>query len=183
MRRELRSTGDRCPRASYMQNLHMAFFPDLGTETMVASGAHVRAIGWLAAGHAFPTGTVPGVFTERLQRFMEGGGKTSQFEMGLGLCLGWHDCEFCGQFRGRSAFVVPSESGLYVCPEMLEHYVTVHDYLPPPAFVDAVMRSPLPGTDEYERLAVPFVEAHSRKMLGVRERLLALKRRTSQDPR
>jgi hypothetical protein len=155
----------------------MTFFPDLGTEAMVAQGSHVRAIGWLAAGNSFPTGTVSGEFSERLQRFIEGCG-ASTLALSLRAYLGWHTCEFCDQFNGSSAFGVPAGPLLYVCPQMLGHYVTVHDYLPPPAFVEALLASPLPETEDYERLAAPFAEAHSRELDGLRARARALRANT-----
>ena len=43
---------------------------------------------------------------------------------------------------------MPAGSILYVAPEMVSHYVNVHEYLPPKDFVEAVMAGPLPGCNE-----------------------------------
>jgi hypothetical protein len=43
---------------------------------------------------------------------------------------------------------------------MIGHYVEQHGYAPPAAFIAAVAGSPLPGTDEYARLAEPFSRLH-----------------------
>jgi len=44
---------------------------------------------------------------------------------------------------------VPADGLLYVAPEMISHYVVDHDYLPPSELIEAVLRSPIPGTEEY----------------------------------
>lgn len=136
---------------------------------MVASGPHVRAVGWLAVGHDFPRGAVTREFGERLAQFA-----SRWFEsvgaLRWGIFMGGHACELCagfyvdgdldragrprlsGRFCSSGNFGVPSGLVLFVCPQMISHYVSAHAYCPPPAFVDAVMRAPLPGTAEYNAL-------------------------------
>ena len=47
----------------------MAFFRDLGSATQIASGDYVRAVGWLADGHAFQSGHVAPDLAHRLVEF------------------------------------------------------------------------------------------------------------------
>ena len=49
----------------------MSFFPDMGCKSMVASGGHVRAIGWLHPDHAYTKGQVPTEFLARLKEFVQ----------------------------------------------------------------------------------------------------------------
>ena len=158
----------------------MTFFPDLGTEASVASGPHVRAIGWLAAGHPFPIGQAPSELIDRVRLFVERSGE-SVGALALRVSQGFHTCELCGRFTSHSDFGVPSRSVLYVCPAMLEHYVTVHAYLPPSSFVEALMASPLPGTREYLKLAAPFREVHERDLMELALRARAHKARAPAD--
>jgi hypothetical protein len=62
---------------------------------------------------------------------------------------GLHTCEFCGFFKASGNIGVPAENLLYVAPEMVAHYVDLHGYLPPPEFIEAVMRCPSQGSPEY----------------------------------
>ena len=69
--------------------------------------------------------------------------------------LGWpgaggvHTCQLCGEASAGGNFAVPAESILFVAPELAVHYVSVHHYLPPSAFLDSLLSAPLPGTSEY----------------------------------
>jgi hypothetical protein len=133
----------------------MTFFPDLGTITMAAAGPHVRAVGWLDSDHEFPQGDPPSGFVERLQRFSQHWGDSAEV-LGLNLFLGGHTCEFCNGVSGSGSFGVASGELLFVCPDLIAHYVRCHHYLPPSGFVDAVLRSPLPGTNEYRVIVGRF---------------------------
>jgi hypothetical protein len=137
------------------------WFQDLGTETMIASGPFVRAIGWLSDQHPFPTGDVPPEVLARIQEFCRqwGNGLDS---LGWGLFFGFHECELCQQSMATGNVGVPAEELLYVFPEMLAHYVEVHRYAPPAEFVAAVMAAPLPGTPEYHAAVAPFREYEER---------------------
>ena len=69
---------------------------------------------------------------------------------------GFHTCEFCGWSHGNENFGVPSGELLFVAPEMVVHYIEEHGYCPPAEFVEAVLRSPLPDTEEYQLITEPF---------------------------
>jgi hypothetical protein len=144
----------------------MTFFPDLGTDTQVARGDFVRAVGWLHIEQPYPQGTVPQAFAQRLRQFA-GRSSESTYTLGLPIALGFHVCEFCGEDRGRGNFGVPDKEVLFIAPEMIAHYVEAHRYNPPPEFIEAVLEAPLPGTEEYragtERFRWQFESAAQEK--------------------
>jgi hypothetical protein len=137
----------------------MSWFPDLGTSTQVDGGEHVRAVGWLSAQQPFPVGAVPTGLLDRLWEFAAKSNDSID-ALGWGIAMGWHDCELCKGCSGTRNFGVPYGELLFVAPEMLPHYVEVHRYLPPAEFMSALMEAPLPGTDEYQALVVPFRRLH-----------------------
>jgi hypothetical protein len=141
----------------------MTFYTDLANTTMISSGPHVRAIGWLDDIHAFPTGKTPAAFVQQLRYITE---KCFASEDALGWTLdsffGVHTCELCHKFDHKENFGVPAGEVLYVAPAMILHYVEEHGYLPPEQFVDAVLESPIPGTKAYEDAVVKFQELHER---------------------
>lgn len=47
------------------------YYADLATECQIARGPRVRAIGWLAAGHAFARGEVDGGVVAALRHLAE----------------------------------------------------------------------------------------------------------------
>lgn len=137
----------------------MSWYPDLGRVTMIDAGDHVRAVGWLSDEHPFPESDVPEDVVERIRTFAARWGEGVE---ALGWCLlaGPHNCELCGDFRASGNFGVPSADLLYVAPEMLLHYVEKHRYRAPEAFQAAILKSPLPGTDEYRSAVEPFRQLH-----------------------
>jgi hypothetical protein len=141
----------------------MSWYPDLSTQTMVASGDHVRAIGWLSSDQPFPQGEVSAEFMSKLDEFVRLAPRSSE-ALSFPAFGGWHECEFCERPsdpralgpRGYGNFGVPDGGVLYIAPELVAHYVRVHGYQPPAEFVGAVMASPLPDTPEYGVLVEPF---------------------------
>jgi hypothetical protein len=134
----------------------MAHFPDLGTATQIASGPHVRAIGWLSAEHPYAKGFAPLTFVDRLRFLCDQWGRSVE-ALHWGVFAGFHTCEFCKKFRRSGNLGVPAGTVLFVAPEMVVHYVAEHDYLPPQEFVDAVLAAPDPGTEDYRRAVQPFI--------------------------
>ncbi len=137
----------------------MTYFPDLGRKSMAASGDHVRAIGWLHPDHPFTRGAVPPEFVRRLKEFGAQSGQSAE-ALYFGAFGGIHTCEFCGRAHAAGNFGVPSGDLLFVAPEMVAHYVEQHGYCPPTEFIAAVLRSPLPDTEEYQVLTEPFWHLH-----------------------
>lgn len=137
----------------------MSFFPDMGCKSLVAAGNHVRAVGWLHPDHPYTTGPVPDEFLARLKEFVARSGDSAE-ALYFGAFGGYHTCEFCDRSHGIGNFGVPSGDVLFVAPEMVVHYIEQHGYRPPDEFVEAVLRSPLPDTDEYQLITEPFWHLH-----------------------
>lgn len=126
----------------------MTYFPDLSEYAYLAGSernARHRNIGWLGKGHRFPRGRVPDAALEKLWK----------------LCLlpphvtrGFHRCEFCRSppFGGVAAVwkgrqwklgsaeirVEGTEGIVYFAPNLVLHYITEHQYLPPAEFLAAL---------------------------------------------
>lgn len=128
----------------------MVFHPD-----MEPFNDNWFAIGWLQADQQYAQGSVPAAFLPKLQEFARRWGKSSR-ALGLGVRMGVHTCEFCGNVHRGGQFVVPSGDRLYYAPDMIDHYVETHGYAPPPEFIEAVLACPLPGTPEYEAAVSRF---------------------------
>jgi hypothetical protein len=141
----------------------MSFFPDMGCNSQVASGEHVRAIGWLHPDHPYRKGEVAPEFFVRLKEFAARSSDSAE-ALYFGAFGGFHTCEFCGGAHGIRNFGVPSGDLLFVAPEMVVHYIEQHDYCPPPEFVAAVLRSPLPDTEEYQVVTEPFWHLHRERV-------------------
>ncbi len=117
----------------------MTWFEDLsecdyfGLEPAVA----LRAVGWLERGRPFKTGAVdPSVY----RRLCELRRNPWQPVVSPGL----HECDLC-QYEGAtgsSNIFVPGSGILYVCPELVTHYMNVHGYAPPDEFCRAVLACP-----------------------------------------
>jgi len=86
------------------------------------------SVGFLRRNAPFPTGQTPALFRARL----------------LDHCLAEHTlqtssmAEACGLGCGA--------------PTLIYHYVTAHNYRPPEAFIQAVLKGPAPGSPEHRAL-------------------------------
>ena len=107
----------------------------------------LRAIGWLDREIPFRRGASDGAVFQRLAELFED--PFQPFVAG-----GGHACNVC-QFRaersGSSNLFVPGEGFLFVCPELIIHYINAHEYCPPTEFVDALLRCPNTRSIEYKR--------------------------------
>lgn len=139
----------------------MSWFPEMGRESMVAEGEHIRAIGWLASDQPYARGPVPAEFVARLREFVRLADDSAD-ALYFGACAGFHTCEFCGQAHDSRNFGVPSGGILFVAPAMVAHYVEQHGYAPPVEFIAAVAASRLPDTPEYRAACSEFRELHKR---------------------
>src|SRR4051812_16575626 len=135
----------------------MAHFADLDTATQIATGPHVRAVGWLSAEHSYPEGSVSESFIARL-RTLCAGWNDSVRALRWPVAAGPHTCELCKEFRTSGNLGIPADGVLFVAPEMVAHYVEKHEYLPPREFIQAVLMTPAPGTVEYAQAVKPFAE-------------------------
>jgi len=111
----------------------------------------LRAVGWLERGKPYTQGTVePQIFnalTELLKDPWE-----------PGLFMGFHECDLCsgnGEYGKRNLFI-PSDGFLFVCPELILHYIKHHEYVPPVAFCDAVLVCPPMNSKAYLETVEPI---------------------------
>jgi hypothetical protein len=100
----------------------------------------LRAIGWLERGRSFETGDTDRQTVERLKEFQADPWQPCQFR-------GVHQCDICTKRNGRYEYgsknlFIPGNRFIFVCPEMIVHYIRDHQYRPPDEFCDAVDRCP-----------------------------------------
>jgi len=121
------------------------FFPLRNAEAAVPT----LNVGWLELGRPFPTGEVPADFVARLALLVEHA--PTQSTRGLHWCdlcpptpqdaIDWSDpnkSHACGHAEIRA---IGSDGTRFAAPTLVHHYVAIHRYAPPQAFVDAVMRA------------------------------------------
>ena len=107
----------------------------------------LRAVGWLTNDMLFATGkTDPNAFA-KLKELMHAPWQPI-------ITLGIHECELC-QFDspcGNANLFVPNGEVVFVCPELIVHYIAAHHYRPPDEFISAVTNCPLTSTMQYKKL-------------------------------
>ena len=114
----------------------MAAFADLTPYTYLHPEDDPRGtvnVGWLAAGHPYPTGVTSAAFRDKLARLCQRRFRQTR---------GFHHCEFCtGRDRPKSSSEMRVSAGdrVYAAPSLVHHYVVAHDYQPPDEFVAAVL--------------------------------------------
>lgn len=140
----------------------MAYFADLTRYEYfrLKEPGIVHNIGWLDATHEFPTGPIDPEIVARLEKISCYSTNQSR---------GIHFCELCSPpcvaihrltdkalYLGSAEIRVFSPDGeIFAAPTMLLHYITVHNYLPPPVFLKAALTGPVPPMQEYlDRLKV-----------------------------
>ncbi|MGI4850282.1 MAG: hypothetical protein ACRYGK_19410 [Janthinobacterium lividum] len=108
----------------------------------------VLNVGWLEAGHGFAqadaASALPPQFQARLETLLSAQGP---FDARVNRIRGRHPCPLCAQHSFAHAAIgscelwLPSlQSGsCFAAPSMIVHTVAQHGYLPPTAFIEAVM--------------------------------------------
>jgi len=119
----------------------MTYYEDL-TPCGYFPKVELVAIGWLGSEHSFEQGPVGQPFLEALRRLLV-------FPWFPYAFAGGHLCEWCGLVWGTANLLVPSAHGVFVCPELILHYIEQHNYRPPQQFQDAVLACPATDTDAY----------------------------------
>ncbi|HNO78421.1 MAG TPA: hypothetical protein PKN33_10215 [Phycisphaerae bacterium] len=107
----------------------------------------LRAVGWLERGQPFRQDTIASEVFRRLQELLKD--PWSQIVM-----RGMHACDLCcfvPEAHGCSNLFVPGNGFLYVCPELICHYINAHGYAPPAEFCQCVLTCPEMRTMEYRR--------------------------------
>jgi hypothetical protein len=115
-----------------------------------AAAEHILAVGWLEASSPFSIGNTPANVFNRLKELTRDPWQPFVF-------MGIHSCDLC-QFEGEKAgaanVFIPHQSKIYVCPELITHYINAHSYRPPDEFCDAVLACPDMRSMEYKRLLI-----------------------------
>lgn len=122
--------------------------PYTGCAADAAVGLLPLAVGWLRGGMAFETGEAPAPFLARLLPFCQPPHTVCATPAA-------RPCPLCRQLippYGQAEIRVIGELDIYAAPDLIYHYVTVHQYLPPPEFVEAVLHGPAPQTAEHRAL-------------------------------
>ena len=129
----------------------MTHFADL-------TGDPIQHVGWLEAGQPYSRGAATPADVRLLERLVL---RTWKPMFGS---HGWHDCTLCGRkpadgpimrnidgratLLGGSEIYLPDGEILYSAPTLILHYIEVHEYQPPEAFLRA-LRAVDPGAPEY----------------------------------
>jgi len=137
----------------------MPWYRDLEPADLVPGAL---AVGWLGREHTFSTGTTREEVFRRLRQLF-----VDPFQPLV--TAGSHGCTLC-QFeperRGTANLFVPGQGVIYVCPELILHYINAHRYAPPPEFCEAVLKCPDTRTMEYKKL---FLANGGRSLLHQRK--------------
>jgi hypothetical protein len=130
----------------------------------------LTAVGWLERPHSFEQGGVPAEVLERLFALVETVWDPIRFR-------GGHTCDLCSfgarelrsetgrvaDVGSRNLFVpMPGNSGLFVAPSLILHYVLSHRYRPPAQFQLAVMACPATSSSSYFRRVEPLIPTSTR---------------------
>ncbi len=101
-----------------------------------------KAIGYLSIRERYEVGEVPEGFVEKLKQILDSGTYTCS--------LGYHECEFClnqGVKKLPRDALSSCEKRLrdeqnkidYMFPEMIFHYIKVHQFKPSDKFIEFIM--------------------------------------------
>jgi hypothetical protein len=126
----------------------MTVFADLEPCTYFGDDAArvLRSVGWIGE-QGFPSGRIDvSVYRRLVDLFADA------FQPVI--AAGMHACSVC-QFEpeasgGRNLFV-PTTDVVYVCPELVLHYINAHHYAPPREFCAAVMTCPHTRSMDYKK--------------------------------
>ena len=114
------------------------------------TSSHILAVGWLDQTIDFPKGATSSEVYSRLRMFAKAPWQPS-------VACGSHPCGLCqfeGEQSGTANLFIPFQGKIYVCPELITHYINAHYYQPPAEFCSAVMACPLMESMEYKRLLI-----------------------------
>ena len=127
------------------------FIEDLSPNGYFATGASIRAVGWLEQGHEYRKGEVPQDFLAKLREHIAEAYQPVFF-------MGVYGCTLCLEHPpyGVRNLLIPTPACLYVAPELIVHYVERHGYCPPDEFIKAVVNCPPQKTPLYVELLKPF---------------------------
>ena len=141
----------------------------LSEDTKSKLFTHVEKVGYLNRGENYRQGEVSDGVLERL---------ISLVRRPVVHFYGYHDCDLdpCWlkqpqpqlRYKGiaipnrcSTDILVPHNTGAYIAPALILHYILFHQYLPPTGFLEAVQACPDAGSSEYlraiERMCPPTI--------------------------
>src|SRR5262245_15066313 len=93
------------------------------------------AVGWLSGGKPYAKGPLDPSVYNKLSELL-----AVPWEFGPH-SLGFHMCDLCNEPHrtGVRNLYIPGGEVLYVCPELILHYMADHEYAPPVQFCNAVL--------------------------------------------
>ena len=101
-------------------------------------GRRVSSVGWL--GHTLPDDDLPrSELPDELLDVLGHAAVHHRVDDGL---MGKHICCLCGRYHDHCEFWIEAGGRTWVLPMMVFHYVVIHGYRPPTAFVDAIADLP-----------------------------------------
>lgn len=127
----------------------MTWFADYAPLTAFGDelSTSLRAVGWLDPGQSYLTGCVDRHMYDRLGELLRHAWQPLAH-------AGVHSCELC-QFNpeksGTQNLFVPGDGIIYVCPELILHYINAHHYCPPAEFCTAVVSCPDTRSMDYKK--------------------------------
>ena len=114
----------------------------------------LTAVGWLGRHSRFRRGCVSTDVLDQLRWLIERSYQQNNYQPMI--FAGFHPCELCpsnGAIGAHNLFV-PAGDRIFVCPELIVHYICSHGYRPPDVFQEAVLRCPDPRGSEYRELFI-----------------------------
>lgn len=134
-----------------------------------SSFKEVFNIGWLELDCSFRSKKPNAEFLNKLGLLMKG---SDYCDVHVNKIRSLHPCNICGEdnvreivdevnlLLGATEIWIPFDAGWFAAPSMILHYVSVHHYDPPHAFVNAVMKMRLDekyiAQDVYDSLCREF---------------------------
>lgn len=118
----------------------MAWYSDLSPCACFGEefASALKAVGWLERGHEYRVGRTDEAIYGKLSALLHDPWQPA-------VTLGVHECDLC-QYepgaKGSTNIFIPANGFLYVCPELITHYMNAHGYLPPDEFCQAVLSCP-----------------------------------------
>jgi len=108
---------------------------------------HLRDVGWLERGRPFLVGPVDRRIYDCLLELRKDPWQPA-------VTPGLHACDLCqfdAEALGNANLFIPGIGLLYLCPELIVHYMNAHHYAPPPEFCEAVLACPPMRSMDYRR--------------------------------
>jgi hypothetical protein len=111
------------------------------------------AVGWIEKGEPFEKGEVNDSIVKRLILLRE---EFSTVFPSL-IFRGLHSCSICSISDLAGAMLehsnvnlfIPHRGFVFVAPACVDHYISVHNYLPPESFIESLLACPSPSSIDY----------------------------------